>query len=236
MFIDGMPFGTNWNPDMRSYGYSSMNHNVDVPHYQPDASGPSHDPFQHPLNAGPFGMASGNYAHHAPSSGYDRRAFHGVDSGFVDLTMSNGRGPHKRKSPGIPSVSERGSTSRYYTGGSSSSELPRSSEIQQEKVNMDTPHMPWDHSSMIPSYRGNGLSIRGEGSMRNVRSRSEHDLESNLARTHLSSNPLHSSYSTNIPIDHSSSMDLCGQGSAGMTHEWNHISVSPSHGRIIAPG
>ncbi|PQQ21071.1 uncharacterized protein Pyn_20982 [Prunus yedoensis var. nudiflora] len=236
MFIDGMPFASNWNPALRSYGYSNLNHNVDVPHYQPDASGPSHDPFQHPLSAGTFGTVGGNYAHHAPSSSYDRRAFHGVEGGFVDLTMSNGRGPHKRKSPGIPSVSERGSTSRYYSAGSSSSELPRSSELQQEKVNMDTPYMPWDHMSMMPSYRGNGLSIRGEGSMRNVRSRSEHDLESNLARTHLSSNPLHSSYSTNLPpIDHSSTMDLSGQGSIGLTHEWNHINVSPSHGRIITP-
>ncbi|BBH06012.1 RING/U-box superfamily protein [Prunus dulcis] len=143
MFIDGMPFASNWNPALRSYGYSNLNHNVDVPHYQPDASGPSHDPFQHPLGAGTFGTVGGNYAHHAPSSSYDRRAFHGVEGGFVDLTMSNGRGPHKRKSPGIPSVSERGSTSRYYSAGSSSSELPRSSELQQEKVNMDTPYMPW---------------------------------------------------------------------------------------------
>ncbi|KAM0991036.1 hypothetical protein ACFX13_009597 [Malus domestica] len=234
MCIDGMPFASNWNPAPRSYGYSSMNHNVDVPHFQPDASGPSHDPFQHPVSAGTFGMASGNYAHHAPSSSYDQCPFLGVEGGFVDLTMSNGRGPHKRKSPGIPSVSERGSTSRHYSAGSSSSELPRSAELQHEKVNMDTSHMPWDHISMIPSYRGNGLSIRGDGSMRNVRSRSEHDLESNLARTHLSSNPLHTSYPTSLPIDHSSTIDLSGQGSTGLTNEWNHISVAP-HGRVMAP-
>lgn len=234
MFTDGMHFPSNWNPPMRSYGYSALSHSVDVPpHYQPDASGLSHDPFQHPPSAGTFGMVNGNYAHHASSSSYDRRAFHGVEGGFVDLTMSNGRGPHKRKSPGIPSVAERGSTSRYY-GAGSSSDLPRSTELQQEKVNIDTPHMPWDHMTMIhPNYRGNDPSSRGEGSMRNVRSRSEHDLESNLARTHLSSNPIHNSYSTNFPIDHPNTIDLSVQSSNVLAHEWNHISVSPPHGRIL---
>ena len=121
MFTDGMQFPSNWNPPMRSYGYSSLNHNVDMPpQYQQDASGPSHDPFQHQPSAGTFGMANGNYAHHPSSSRYDRRAVHGVEGGFVALTMSNGRGLHKRKSPGILSVAERGSTSRYYGAGNSS--------------------------------------------------------------------------------------------------------------------
>ncbi|XP_050381022.1 probable E3 ubiquitin-protein ligase ZFP1 isoform X2 [Argentina anserina] len=235
MFSDGMQLPSNWNPPMRSYGYSSLSHSVDMPpQYQPDASGPSHL-FQHAPSAGAFGMASGNYAHHSSSSSYDRRAFNGVEGGFVDLTMSSGRGLHKRKSPGIPSVAERGSSSRYYCAGSSS-DVSRSTELQQEKVNMETPHMPWDHMTMIQqNYRGNDSS-RGEESMRNVRSRSEHDLESNLARTHLSNNPIHSSYAANFPIDHPSTIDIPVQSSNVLAHEWNHINMSPPHGRILPSG
>lgn len=235
MFVDGMHFNSHWNPVPRSTGYPSSSHSVGLPHYPTDASGPSHDPYQHPLSAGTFSTAAENYAHHASSSNYDRHTFHGVEGGFVDLTMGNGRGPHKRKSPGIPSGCERGSTSRYYSAGSSS-DIPIPSELRHEKVGLDMQHMPRDRIPMAPSYRGNGLSIRGEGSMRNVRSRSAHDLESNLARAHLSSNPSHNSYSTGHPIDHSSAMDLSGQTSGGLTRDWNHISASPSHGRILASG
>ncbi|KAF3442855.1 hypothetical protein FNV43_RR16773 [Rhamnella rubrinervis] len=233
MFVDGMHFNPHWNPVPRSTGYSSSSHSVGLPHYPTDASGPSHDPYQHPLSAGTFTTVAENYAHHASSSNYDRHAFHGVDGGFVDLTMGNGRGLHKRKSPGIPSSCERGSTSRYYSAGSSS-DIPIPSELRHEKVGLDVQHMPRDRITMAPSYRGNGLSIRGEGSMRNVRSRSAHDLESNLSRAHLSSNPSHNSYSTGHPIDHSSAMDLSGQTSGGLTRDWNHISASSSHGRILA--
>ncbi|KAL5546188.1 hypothetical protein UlMin_005875 [Ulmus minor] len=231
MLVDGMHFSSHWAAP-RPSGYSSSSHNVEIPHYPSDGSGPSHDPFQHPSSVGTFGTVAENYTHHASSSNYDRQAFHGVEGGFVDLTMGNGRGPHKRKSPGIPSSLERGSTSRYY-GAGSSSEIPIPSDLQHEKVGLDTQHMPWDHISMNPNYRGNGLSIRGDGSMRNVRSRPAHDLESNLARTHLSSNPSHSSYPINHPIDHPSTMDLSGQASAGLAREWNHISVPSSHGRIL---
>ena len=235
MFIDGIHFSPHWNPLPRPTGYSSSSHGVEIPSYQSDASGPSHDPFQqHPSNAGAFSTVAENYAHHASSSSYDRQTFQGVEPGFVDLTMGNGRGPHKRKSPGVPSGCERGSSSRYY-GAGSSSDIPLPSEPRHEKAGLDTQHMSWDCVPMNPNYnRGNGLSIRPEGSMRNVRSRSTHDLESNLARTHLSSNPSHNTYSTN-PIDHPSTLDRSGHTTAGSTGEWNHFGASP-HGSVLVSG
>lgn len=227
MSVDGVHFASHWNPPSSSNGFT-LNHNVEAPHYQPDASGPSHDPFLHPSTVGPF-YGPENFVHHAASSNYDRQTFHGIEGGFVDLTMGNGRGPHKRKSPGVPSVCERGSTSRYYSAGSSSDvSLP---EAWQEKPNIDSLHMPWDRVPMTSGYRSNALSIRGEGSMRNVRSRPALDLEPSLARAHLSSNPSHSSYSTGRPIDNSSSVDLSAQSSGALTREWNH-SRTPGHGRI----
>ncbi|XP_031252277.1 probable E3 ubiquitin-protein ligase ZFP1 [Pistacia vera] len=231
MSVDGVHFASHWNPAPSSNGFTSS-HNSEMPHYQPDGSGPSYDPFLHPSTAdGSFYTAPVNYVHHTASSNYDRQTFHGIEGGFVDLTMGNGRGPHKRKSPGVPSVSERGSTSRFYNAGSSS-DLPLPSEIWQEKPNMDSQHMSWDHSTVTPSYRSNALTIRGEGSMRNVRSRPALDLEPNLARAHLSTNPSHSSYSAGRPVDPSSSMDHSVQNSSTLTREWGHNRVSPAHRRI----
>ncbi|CBI32710.3 hypothetical protein AAG906_014514 [Vitis piasezkii] len=229
MTIDGGHYSSHWNPPPRPNVYSSSGHNVEVPHYQQDALGPSRDPFLHLPAAGTFPMGPENYAHHASSSNYDRQTFHGMDNGFVDLTMGNGRGPYKRKSPGIPSVFERGSTSRFYSAGSSS-DLSVSADLRQEKPNADSQNMPWDHINMSPGYRGSGLSIGGEGSLRNVRSRSALDLESNLARTHLSGNPSRHSYSASHPMDYSSSVDLSSQSSNSSSREWNHI-LSPAHGR-----
>ncbi|XWS66904.1 hypothetical protein CRYUN_Cryun05aG0241000 [Craigia yunnanensis] len=250
MSVGVVHFSSHRNPVPRSSGYATSSHNIEAPHYQPDISGPSHDLFLHPSPPGEFGVAPENYMHQASSSNYDRQTFHGIEGGFVDLTMGGGRGPHKRKSPGVPSVCERSGSSRY-VGTGSSSDLPLSSDFWQENPNIDPQHMHLDHVAMPPSYRGNGLSIRGEASMRNVRSRPALDLESNLVSTHLSSNPSHTSYSTSHQIDHSSSVDLSGQShqidhsssvdisgqssnALSREWEWSHLRMSPSHGRIQA--
>lgn len=235
MSVDGVHFTPHWSPAPRSIGYPSSSHSVEVPPYQPDPPGPSHEPFAHLSPAGTFSAAPDTYAQHASSSNYERQPFHCVESSFIDLTVGSGRGPHKRKSPGNPSVCERGSSSRYYNAGSSS-DLPISSELRLEKPNIDAQHLPWDHITMTPGYRGSGLSIRVEDSLRNVRSRSAMDLESNLARTHLSSNPSHPSYSASHPIEHSSTVDPLVQGSNSLARDWSHISVSPAPGRVLVSG
>ncbi|GMI71254.1 hypothetical protein like AT2G37150 [Hibiscus trionum] len=232
MSADAVRHSSHWNHVPISSSFATSSHNVEAPRYLPDTSGPSRDLFLHPSAPGTFGAAPENYMHHASSSNYDRQTIHGIEGGFVDLTMGSGRGPHKRKSPGVPSVCEKGGSSRYASAGSSS-DMPGPSDFWQEKPNIDPQHMLWDHVAMPPSCRGNGLSIRGEGSMRNVRSRPAFDLESNLVRTHLSSNSSHTSYPASHPVEHSNSVDISGQSSNTVSREWGHLRMSPNHGRIL---
>ncbi|XP_065855501.1 probable E3 ubiquitin-protein ligase HIP1 [Euphorbia lathyris] len=231
MTVDGLHFAPQWNPAPMPNTYVSSNHNIEMSHYQPDASGPSHAPFLHSTTAGTFCTAPENHARHASSSSYDRQTFSGVEGGLVDLTMGNGRGPHKRKSPGVPPACEGGSTSRFY-GAGSSSDPPLSSELRQEKPNLDPQYMAWECITMNPGNRGN-LSIRPEGAIRNVRNRPALDLESNLARTHLSNSSSHNSYPSSLSFDHSGSVDFPVQNPSGSTHEWSHTRMSPASGRLL---
>lgn len=233
MPVDGVHFTSQWNPSLMSNTYISSNQNVEVSYYQPDASGPSHDPFLHPT-AGTFCTVPENHARHpSSSSSYDRQPFHGVESGLVDLTGGNVRGLHKRKSPGVPSACEGSSTTRCY-GASSSSDPPHSSELRQEKPNLDPQYMGWECFTMTPGHRGN-LSIRPESAVRNVRNRPALDLESNLARTHLSRNSSHNSYPVGRHFEHSSSIDFSGQRSNALSHDWSHSRISPASGRMLMP-
>ncbi|RZB72461.1 E3 ubiquitin-protein ligase MBR2 isoform E [Glycine soja] len=232
MSIDNISFPSHWNTAPRSNGYASTSLNIEAPPHQTDVSGTSHDHFLPSPSAGMFYAMPENYVHQPSNSNYDRQAFSAADGVFNDLTMGNGRGPQKRKSPGIPPVCERGSTSRYFNAASAA-DRPTSSELWPEKPNMDSLYMPWDHVNMTPTFRGRGLSIRGEGPLRNVRSRSALDLESNLARAHLSNTHPHNSYSTGLPVDHSSSVvDLSTQTSGTLTRDWSPMSSCPPHGRV----
>uniref|UniRef100_A0A2C9VDI5 RING-type E3 ubiquitin transferase n=1 Tax=Manihot esculenta TaxID=3983 RepID=A0A2C9VDI5_MANES len=230
MPLDGVHFASQRNPAPMSNAFISSSHSVEVSHYQPDAAGPSHDPFLHSSTVGTFCAVPENHAH-ASSSNYDRQTINGIEGDLFDLTMGNGRGPHKRKSPGVPSSCEGGSTSRYYGAGSSSDpSVP--SELRLEKPNLDPQYMAWECITMAPSHRGN-LSIGPESSIRNVRSRPALDLETNLSRTHLSSNSSHNSYHAGHPFDHSSSVDFSSQSSSAMTHNWSHTRTSTASGRML---
>lgn len=230
---DGVHFASHWNSVPESNGCIPPGQTVEQLHYQPDAPGPSHDFFLHSSNTATICPAQENYGHHASSSNYERQMW--TDGGFADLTGGNGRGSHKRKNPGIPSVCDRGSSSRYYSAGSSS-DLPVSSDLRPDKRSIDSQHMPQDQISMNPAYGSNGLLIRSEGSTRNVRIRPAVNFESNSARTHLSNNHSHSSHSTSHHINHSSSVDLSGQSSGASTMEWSHVRMSLGHGRILVSG
>ncbi|KAK6942828.1 Zinc finger, RING-type [Dillenia turbinata] len=230
--MDGIHYPTEWNPAPRPAGYTSTGHNVEMSHYQPESVGPSHEPFLQSSTTGTFCVIPDCYAHHASSSNYDRQSLPGVDGEFVDLTIGNGRGPYKRKSPGIPTVCERGTSSRYNSGGGSSD---HSSNLWQEKPSMESQHLPWDQVAGTSSFRGNNAIVGSESSLRNVRSRPALDLEANLARTHLYGNPPHHPYSASAAMDLSRPMDIPMQSSNGT--DWNHIHVSPPpppppHGRV----
>ncbi|XP_043814944.1 uncharacterized protein LOC122724360 isoform X2 [Manihot esculenta] len=230
MPLDGVHFASQRNPAPMSNAFISSSHSVEVSYYQPDAAGPSHDPFLHSSTVGTFCAVPENHAH-ASSSNYDRQTINGVEGDLFDLTMGNGRGPHKRKSPGVPSSCEGGSTSRYYGAGSSSDpSVP--SELRLEKPNLDPQYMVWECITMTPGHRGN-LSIGPESSIRNVRSRPALDLEINLSRTHLSNNSSHNSYHAGHPFDHSSSVDFSSQSSSAMTHNWSHTRTSTASGRML---
>ncbi|KNA15708.1 hypothetical protein SOVF_095670 isoform A [Spinacia oleracea] len=223
--VDRVHYGSPWNAATRLGGYSSSSQMVNAPHYQPDSSDPSRDSM-HPSAAGNVFMAPDNHVHHASSSNY------AVENNFFDLSMGNGRGPYKRKSPGIPAISERGSTSRYYCAGSSS-DVSSSSELRQEKSTVDAQHNHWESLSVPSSYRTNQLSIGGETSLRNVRSRSTLELESDVFRTHLPANYPHHPSSSRFPIDHPGTVDPSQNPSVPLP-EWTPIHVSGApHGRTI---
>lgn len=232
MTIQGGHFPSQWTPASRSNGYSSSILNGELPHYQPMAPGPSRDPFLHQPAAGNLHMHQDNYSHHPSSSNMSSQTGPGVDGGFYDQTIVSGRGPYKRKSPGIPPMCDRGSTSRYYDAGSSS-DIHLPADPWQEKQNAESYHTHWEYPL---SYGVNSVSIGNEGTPRNVRSRAAVDLETNLARAHLSSNSMHHSLSSRSS-DQSNSGDFWGQSSNAPTREWNRNLISPAaHGVTFGSG
>uniref|UniRef100_A0A7C9DZV7 RING-type E3 ubiquitin transferase n=1 Tax=Opuntia streptacantha TaxID=393608 RepID=A0A7C9DZV7_OPUST len=225
--VDRAHYASQWNATGRLNGYSSSSQMVNAPHFQPDASDPPRDSLHPAAAAANVFMVSENHVHHASSSNY------GVDSNFFDLSMSNGRRPYKRKSPGIPAVGERGTASRYYCAGSSS-DMPSSSELWQDKSTLDGHHSRWESLNVPPSYRANQLSIGGDSSLRNVRSRPALDLDSDVFRTHLPPNYSHHPSSSRLPVDQAGAIDHPSSNPGVPIQEWNPIHVSGApHARPI---
>ncbi|KAG8376536.1 hypothetical protein BUALT_Bualt09G0073700 [Buddleja alternifolia] len=224
--VQGGHFPSQWAPAPMSGGYSSSIHNGELPHYQPVGPGPSRDPFLHQSAPGNIHMLQNNYSHNPSSSNIGGPTVPGVDGGFYDQAVGSGRGPYKRKSPGIPPLCDRGSTSRYYDVGSSS-DIHLPADPWKEKQNAESYHTNWEYP---PNYGVNCLSIGGDSTHRNVRSRSTIDLENNLARTQLPNNSLHHSFPSQSS-DHSNSVGFWGQNSNAPAREWNHNFIPPaSHG------
>lgn len=223
------PFPSSWNPAPGSSRYSSAMLNAEFSHHQPQAPGPSRDPFPHQPADGNVHMVPDNHFHHPASSTLSGQRVPGVDGGFFNHTMSSG---YKRKRPCMPHLYERGSTSRYYDVGSSSN-LHLPDDPRQEKQNIETYHSPREYP---PGYRGNRLSISGEGTLRNVRSRVGVDIVPNIVRTHMPSNSLHHCFPSR-PSDQLNSVDFWGQSSNAPTMEWNRRLLAPgAHGMISGAG
>ncbi|KAH6805958.1 hypothetical protein C2S51_030789 [Perilla frutescens var. frutescens] len=222
MTIQGGHFPSQWTHASRSSGYSSSMLNGELPHYQAVASGPSHDPFLHQPTAGNLHMHQDNYSHHPSSSNMGGQTVHGVDSGFYDQTIVSGKGPYKRKSPGVTLMCDSGSTSRYY-GAESSSDIHLPVDPWQEKQIAESYHTNWEYP---PSYGVNTNFVGSEGTLRNIRSRGAVDLETNLVRTHLPNSVHHSSSSQSS--DHSNSRDFWGQNLNVPARDWNRNLISPT--------
>lgn len=220
MTIQGEHFPSQQTASSRSIAYSSSIHNGELPHYQTVGPGPSRDPFLHQPAAGNLHMHQDNYPHYPSSSNMGAQTIQGVDRGFYDQTIVCSKGPYKRKSPAVAPLCDGGSTSRYYDIGSSSDiRLPvdpwqekQSSEFYQ--ANLEYPQ----------SYGVNNMSVGGEGSLRNIRSRAAVSLESNLAGNHLSNSVHHSSFSWSS--DPSNSRDFWGQSLNPPIREWNRNHIS----------
>ncbi|KAK9755653.1 hypothetical protein RND81_01G041200 [Saponaria officinalis] len=218
-------YASQWDAATNSNGYSTSTLMVNPPHFQPNTSDPSRDYLHQP--AAPTVMIPENHVHHASSSNY------AAESNFFDLSVGNVRGPYKRKSPGIPLMSQRGSTSRYHCTGSSSdaSSLP---DIRQEKSSFDSQHNRWE-PLIPPIYQTRHHSNGGESSVRNVRNRSAKDFESDAFRTHPPANYSDYPCSSRLPIDRSVSLHHSNLNSSAPLPEWTpmHVSSAPP-GRILS--
>nr|XP_043612123.1 probable E3 ubiquitin-protein ligase RHG1A [Erigeron canadensis] len=187
MSIDGAQYGHCNQPPMNS-GYPSLPHNMQIPNYQQHVAGPS-DLSMHTY------MAPEDYRNQASSSNFNGNPFN--DEDLFDLWLGNRRVQSKRKSPGIPD------------GAGSSSDVTMLTQPWQETPTTNFLHPPWDYRAA----NSNGLSIGGESSLRNVRSRSAFDLETGTSRTNLGIGLPHEYYTTSHPMDVSPSINLLGQSS-----------------------
>ncbi|KAF5947977.1 hypothetical protein HYC85_013934 [Camellia sinensis] len=228
MLRGGVHCASPWNSESRANEYPSSSFSMEVSHFQPAFSGPSYVPFPQPSAAGNLYLTPENNSGHAHSNYYDRCNIHENEHGLLDSVTGSVRVPFKRKSPGISVACERGSTSRFYGAGSSSS----SSELPQEKPTSNHQNIPFGQIG-LPHYGGGSLTISSEDSLRNVRSRSRLDLEANPMQTHLPSYSSHHYNSTTHPSNYHGATDLTNMNSDGTTQQWNFNTLShPAHGTI----
>lgn len=204
MSIDGAQYA-HCNHTPMSSGYPSLPHNLHMPNYQQHVAGPS-DLSMHTY------IAPDDYTNQASSSNYNGNPFN--DEDLFDLRVGNGRVQYKRKSPDIPD------------GAGSSTDVTMLTEPWQETSSTNFLRAPWDYHTTNP----NGMSIGGESSVRNVRSRSTFDLEADSAMTNLTNNMSREYYTTSRPMDVSPSVNLIGQSS-------NSLNLprmsSVAHGKVL---
>ncbi|XP_059628286.1 probable E3 ubiquitin-protein ligase ZFP1 [Cornus florida] len=247
-----------WNSDSRGNERPPSSVSTEVPHSRPAFSGSFYDPSLQSSAAGHLYMVpesnaghagnlytvpesnaghAGNLytvpesnAGHAQSTYYNWHTMHEIGGCLPDPVTSTGRGPFKRKSPGISVAGERGSTSRFYGSGSSSGV----SVPMQEKTTSNYQNI-MSGPIGLPHQRGGSFSIGGEDSSRNVRSRSGIELEANPMRTHSSSYSFHHYHSTTRPTNYAGATDLTYMNADQTTRQWNFNPLSPAaHGRILS--
>ncbi|KAK1434914.1 hypothetical protein QVD17_00669 [Tagetes erecta] len=198
MMIDGAQY-THCNHTPTMNGYSSLPHNLQIPNYQQDVAGPSNISM-HTHTPSAY-IASADYRNQASSSSYSANPFNEED--LFDIRLGNARVQYKRKSPGVPD-------------GQNSSDVVMVNEPWQESQPTNLLHVPWDyHPANL-----NGLSIGGENSLRNVRSRSTFELETNTARNHLPSD----FYTNSQPMDITPSINLNPNHTSPAVHDTSSIS------------
>ncbi|KAE9445096.1 hypothetical protein C3L33_23006, partial [Rhododendron williamsianum] len=222
----GVYSASQWNSESRVNAYPSSSFSMEVPHLQPSFPVSSYHPFPQSPAAGNIYMGPQYNAGHTHTNYNDRRNVHEDETGLLDSVTGSRRAPVKRKSPCVSVACERGSSSRFYSAGSSSS----SSEIPLEKPPSDYQNIPSCHIGLSP-YGGGSLPIPGEDSVRNVRSRSRLDFESTPIRTHLPSYSSRHYHSTTNLSSYRGAVDLANINSDETTQEWNFNALPcPAHG------
>jgi hypothetical protein len=224
MLNEGMPVSSHWNSSPGPNAYTDSGHSVERPHYNPGVSGPSHDPSVN-STVPTFSAPHENYVTFASSSSYNSHTW--SNASYVDhQSMESVRGAQKRKRPCPSSIYEMGSSSQYH-GDRTPADTHFPSELHLGKSithDHDPHYMPW---LMNPTYRSNNLSIRGESSSRNVRSRPTLDSETSLGRNNLPRSLSLDSHSTHHhSVDHYGSGQFPGQTSHG-NKDWNCARLSP---------
>ncbi|KAI4318887.1 hypothetical protein MLD38_032544 [Melastoma candidum] len=232
---EAVRFSATWSAP-RSSGFVPIVRGDGLPHHRPNIVSHSEDPFIHPSNAGSFKSVPESIDSHASSSNYVCHTFYDADSAFANSNTDVQTQHLKRKGPMIPSAYEAGSSSRYYYSGSSSN-FPVTSEVCHEKPRNDNVLMHCNCFCPDDCYNCNGLEVRSEGSLRNVRSRTGVDPNYSDAGVPVPANASYSSFYTSNAVEHCS-MALAshqGQNSSALTNQWNNSVMSNSHGRALTP-
>ncbi|XP_071709772.1 uncharacterized protein [Rutidosis leptorrhynchoides] len=175
MSIDGSQYTHCTHAPLTS-GFSPLPHNMQIPNYQQNVAGPS-DLSMHTY------VSPEDYTNQASSSNYNGNPFNEED--LFDISVGNGRVQYKRKSPGIND------------GAGSSSDLNMINEAWDPTREPNFFHAPWDYHMA----NANGLMIGGDSSIRNVRSRSTFDMETESSRTNVANNLSREYYTTSRPMD-----------------------------------
>ncbi|KAL5711420.1 RING-type E3 ubiquitin transferase [Ranunculus cassubicifolius] len=225
---------SNWNSSLRLNEFVPAGFNMELPH-QPPVPAPPYHPLRHPPVARSFCPVTPNYSDHPSSSQYTGSSSSHYEHPILDYEnaatrSANGRGLYKRRRTSAPVVQER--ESGYHNVGSSSD--PASSFF--EKPNSSSQQWPWEIVSVTPSNRGGGLSIGGEPSQRNVRSRSTLDFDASQARSNGLTNPSFYPNSSGRIMDLSAAVDHPNLGSSSNPPEWTHSSISSDSLARIATG
>ncbi|XP_077216936.1 uncharacterized protein LOC143851403 isoform X2 [Tasmannia lanceolata] len=231
-------FTSRWNSTPRSSDYHFSNISPEMPNYVAATLGSSYDPYLQMSAAESLRPIPPYHFQHASSSNYCRDATYGDGPATVNPSSDSGRGPCKRKSSAISPFYGTNITSGNFSAGSSSSFPISSGPIQQEQPSSGSQHWSPDPIGIASNYRvNNSLLIAGEGSHRNVRSRSTPHLEASPAGVHLSGNVPQHFYATghHHMMGHSGTGNLAGQNAGAITWSRSHIPMSPATGgRFLA--
>ncbi|CAI0442805.1 unnamed protein product [Linum tenue] len=152
------------------------------------------------------------------SNHYNGQIMHDNNGGLVDYSMTTGRGRFKRKIPSFIPPCESGSTPVFYGAGSSSSQ-PNGIQLGSTPFPSNSFHLP-------PPHGGGSLTIGGEDSGSNPRSRAMVDSEPNPRISYIQNYTPAPNGSTSHMPNHGA-INIHSINSNAPAYGQNHIGISP---------